>query len=201
MRSTTVDLPDSEKDKVKMQPEEVIFNFPEVKDIPGQENIYVPGLKEMADNSISSGDEEGVGVFGKDGPAIASGRLSLAAEIKNAGFVIVDEDRQEDEPGKNDKDNTEEDDIINPDFKSEESDVTEDEKNALERTEQMNTPDNENLFRSELDNTDFDGEQLNEREDLSGNDLDIPGVEDDDANEDIGAEDEENNAYSLGDNN
>jgi hypothetical protein len=33
---------------------------------------------------------------------------------------------------------------------------------------------------------------------LDGEDLDIPGAEDDDANEEIGEEDEENNYYSIG---
>lgn len=33
---------------------------------------------------------------------------------------------------------------------------------------------------------------------VTGDDLDVPGAEDDDANEDIGEEDEENNYYSLG---
>lgn len=44
------------------------------------------------------------------------------------------------------------------------------------------------------------GEQ-NERdfdEDMSGSDLDVPGSELDDDQEDIGSEDEENNYYSLG---
>jgi hypothetical protein len=38
------------------------------------------------------------------------------------------------------------------------------------------------------------------REELSatGDDLDVPGAEDDDSNEEIGEEDEENNYYSLG---
>lgn len=35
-------------------------------------------------------------------------------------------------------------------------------------------------------------------EKLAGDDLDIPGAEDDDENEEIGEEDEENNYYSLG---
>ena len=42
---------------------------------------------------------------------------------------------------------------------------------------------------------------LNEKdfeEDMSGSDLDIPGAELDDLNEEIGEEDEENNYYSLG---
>lgn len=42
---------------------------------------------------------------------------------------------------------------------------------------------------------------LNEKDfedDMSGNDLDIPGAELDDSMEDVGSEDEENNYYSLG---
>jgi len=37
------------------------------------------------------------------------------------------------------------------------------------------------------------------KDDFSGSDLDIPGSELDDIQEDIGSEDEENNYYSLGD--
>jgi len=64
------------------------------------------------------------------------------------------------------------------------------------------TEDNINLKRSALDNTDDDGELLNEgsmADDLSGEDLDVPGSEDDDENEEIGEEDEENNSYSQAD--
>lgn len=46
-----------------------------------------------------------------------------------------------------------------------------------------------------------DPESWNERdfeEDVSGSDLDIPGGELDDENEDVGSEDEENNYYSIG---
>jgi len=46
---------------------------------------------------------------------------------------------------------------------------------------------------------DDDGEMLNEGSDRSGRDLDVPGSEDDDADEKIGEEDEENNSYSLPD--
>ena len=58
------------------------------------------------------------------------------------------------------------------------------------------------LDNAKLDNTDEDGDLLNEKssaEDASGNDLDIPGSEDDDADEAIGEEDEENNGYSKAD--
>lgn len=40
--------------------------------------------------------------------------------------------------------------------------------------------------------------EKNFRDDVSGADLDIPGAELDDAQEDIGTEDEENNGYSIG---
>jgi len=40
--------------------------------------------------------------------------------------------------------------------------------------------------------------QNNFSTDVSGNDLDVPGSELDDADENIGSEDEENNYYSLG---
>jgi hypothetical protein len=40
--------------------------------------------------------------------------------------------------------------------------------------------------------------QFENAETLTGEDLDIPGAEQDDANEEIGEEDEENNYYSLG---
>lgn len=53
-----------------------------------------------------------------------------------------------------------------------------------------------------VDNEDDDGTLLNEydesSEDSTGNDLDVPGSEADDADETVGSEDEENNFYSLG---
>ncbi len=57
------------------------------------------------------------------------------------------------------------------------------------------------LHEAELDNTDEDGELLNELSSAdakSGIDLDVPGSDDDDSDEAIGEEDEENNSYSLG---
>lgn len=80
-----------------------------------------------------------------------------------------------------------------------EDNVSEEEKEMLkDAAETMDTPDEWDLKSSMLDSSDFDGELLNEEDDLSGTDLDVPGVEDDDADEATGSEDEENNAYSLG---
>jgi hypothetical protein len=65
----------------------------------------------------------------------------------------------------------------------------------------MATRDDQSLRRASLDNTDNDGTPLNEKTSfnvVSGSDLDVPGSEEDDADEDIGEEDEENNPYSLG---
>jgi hypothetical protein len=60
------DLPDSEKDRKKLQPDEAILELPDVEDIPGQENIKPPSLKEMQDATISSADEEGSDIFIED---------------------------------------------------------------------------------------------------------------------------------------
>jgi hypothetical protein len=83
------------------------------------------------------------------------------------------------------------------------ADVTEDDLRLLESSEQnMDTPDSRNLIFSSLDNTDNDGDLLNVdgslADDVTGDDLDVPGSEADDDNEIIGEEDEENNYYSLG---
>lgn len=59
-----------------------------------------------------------------------------------------------------------------------------------------------NLKHSSLDNRDEDGDTLNEMsaaDDVTGEDLDIPGSEEDDEAEIIGEEDEENNVYSQAD--
>lgn len=81
----------------------------------------------------------------------------------------------------------------------ESTNVSPEEKELLRRSsESMASDDDQKLTQSAVDNVDEDGTQLNENINQSGNDLDVPGSEDDDANEEIGEEDEENNSYSLG---
>ncbi|MCW3087341.1 MAG: hypothetical protein JWQ78_727 [Sediminibacterium sp.] len=144
------DLADSARDRKRMQPEETTIDLPDVEDIPGQEHIHVPKMKEFHDTTISSDDEEGKRIF------------------------------EEDETDA-------------------ETDVTEEERELLTRSEDsMASVDDEDLRRMKLDETDLDGELLNEKEDLSGSDLDVPGANEDDADEELGEEDEENNTYSLG---
>ena len=81
--------------------------------------------------------------------------------------------------------------------------ISPEERSLLDESiENSMTEDNMELKRSAVDTTDEDGELLNENSssfDVSGEDLDVPGSEDDDANEKIGEEDEENNSYSLPD--
>lgn len=150
------DMHDSSRDQERLAPDKGRLNLPDVKDIPGQEHVHVPRLGELADDTISSDDEEGRGVFDDD--------PEDAAMIRgNEGNVPVDE------------------------------------KVALERTEDMqDTRDDNDLRETTLDTTDREGVKLNESFDRTGEDLDVPGAGDDDRQEDIGEEDEENNSYSLG---
>jgi hypothetical protein len=78
-----------------------------------------------------------------------------------------------------------------------EGNVTEQERKLLDQTDRPFTEEDADLQKLALDSTDED-DPLNESGnplDL-GEDLDVPGSELDDDNEDIGEEDEENNAYS-----
>jgi hypothetical protein len=147
------DLPETKDDKQHLQPDEGTLDLPNVKDIPGQEHIHPLIAGEFADTTISSDDEEGVGVLDEEDDEVAG-------------------------------DNT--------------TNVSKEEKKALrDASEKMPDEDEENLEKAQLDKQDEDGELLNEKTNLSGSDLDIPGSEEDDFNEEIGEEDEENNSYSL----
>ena len=97
----------------------------------------------------------------------------------------------DDEEGKGTLDNEEETLIAG------DSNVTAEERELLDEAANSDPAyrDDQNLRNSSLENRDEDGELLNEADDL-----DVPGAELDDEGEDIGAEDEENNPYSLGDN-
>lgn len=165
-RSTSkTDLTDPERDQERLRPEETTIDLPEVKDIPGQEHVHVPPLGELADVTISSDDEEGVG--------------------------LLDELNDE-----------EEDDDNNLIRMGTEADIPAADRETLERGDDyMPTRDEDSLQRAAMDNTDFEGEPLNEAAfgtERTGSDLDTGGIDEDDANEAIGEEDEENNQYSLG---
>ena len=86
-------------------------------------------------------------------------------------------------------------------MESADSNVSSTERDLL-RTAANDMPgDDEDLRDAALDSTDEDGTPLNEDSfdtNISPDDLDVPGAENDDANEKIGEEDEENNEYSIG---
>jgi hypothetical protein len=147
------DLPETKDDQKHLQPDKGTLDLPDVRDIPGQEHIHVPPLREMADTTISSDDEEGVGILDDDNEEEISAGINVSKEEKKAL------------------------------------------RDAAEKT--TGVEDEENLAKAQLDQRDDEGELLNEKTDLSGSDLDVPGSEDDDADEEIGEEDEENNTYSL----
>jgi hypothetical protein len=83
-----------------------------------------------------------------------------------------------------------------------EADTTAADREMLKRGDDyMPTGDEDRLARASMDNTDFEGEALNEKgfgTERTGSDLDTGGIEEDDAMENIGEEDEENNQWSLG---
>jgi len=60
------DINDSERDKERLKADTGSLELPDVRDIPGQEHVHVAPLGEMADTTISSDDEEGIGVFEDD---------------------------------------------------------------------------------------------------------------------------------------
>ena len=89
------------------------------------------------------------------------------------------------------------------DEEDEETDISPEELELLDASG-ITGEDDEQLRTAELDNKDNDGELLNvssSADDKTGRDLDVPGSGEDDDMEDIGEEDEENNPYSLSDNN
>ena len=95
-KSLTTDLPESERDKKELKQEETTIDLPDVKDIPGQENIHVPDLREMADTTIASDDEEGIGLFGEeDNKDASSERFGAAQELNEDDLIIGDDEELE----------------------------------------------------------------------------------------------------------
>lgn len=138
--------------------ENTTIDMPEVKDIPGQENIKPPRIREMEDTTISSAGEEGEG--------------------------IVDDLNKEDEDSV---------------LMDESTNISDEEKTLLEQTDTQANAEAEDLRKLKLDKIDDDSSAEQGDPYDMGADLDVPGAELDDDNEDVGEEDEENNSYSLPD--
>ena len=104
----------------------------------------------------------------------------------------------EDEEGTNVFDRTDDEDLRRT---GNESDVSRNERKALEQIDYMSTTDEDNLQNARMDNVDFQNEPLNERsfgEERTGRDLDVPGNTDETRTSSMGQGDEENKYYSLG---
>lgn len=143
------------------------IEIPDVKDIPGQENIVSAGVPgEMADTTISSDDEEGIRE-GKD----------IFEEDDDTKIVMGTE-----------------------------ADVTAEDLALLGDPDKDMDMNEDELIRNEgLDDTDTDGDPLNEAavsEYSTGDDLDVPDADNSEPDADsMGQGDEENNYYSLGSDN
>lgn len=163
------DLTDSPDDEREMQqPGETVINLPDVADIPGQENIVPLPMGEMADDTISSADEEGDDIFDDD----------IDEDIENDPDSDVSEKEREDlEEAANDM-------------------PTEDDINlresALDNTDDDGTPLNEGSFKNDIAGTDLDvpGAELDDEneaigeEDEENNDYSLGGDDHDDTPED-----------------
>jgi hypothetical protein len=93
-----------------------------------------------------------------------------------------------------------EDNLTNEMNQDSDSNVSRIEKRDLSITANDMPGDDENLRDASLDSTDEEGAPLNEGsfgKNVTPDDLDVPGVKQDDENEKIGEEDEENNEYSI----
>lgn len=143
--------------KKQKQPDDksITIDMPEVKDIPGQEHVRPPRMREMEDATASSDDEEGKGIL--------------------------------------DDLNKDDDEIITDD----KSNVTRTEKQLLAKADRPVEKETKNVNATRLDKTDGE-DPLNESSNTwdMGEDLDVPGAELDDDNEELGEEDEQNNPYS-----
>jgi hypothetical protein len=109
------------------------------------------------------------------------------------------------------------DDVLGPLDRDEDSDLRMGRSSNVSREERADLAsasrddggeDEETLRTGLLDSTDDDGTPLNEKsfgegrnDDLSADDLDVPGADDDDLDEMPGEEDEENQDYSISENN
>ncbi|MET0392790.1 MAG: hypothetical protein ABW019_06595 [Chitinophagaceae bacterium] len=166
---TPKDSTDATRQKNALEEEGGYIELPDVADIPGQEHITNAGVPREMADTTISSDDE---------EGIRDGKDILAQ----------------------DKDDEEEMEIV----MGTESDVTAEDLALLgPRDQDMDGGDDESIQAEGLDDTDEDGDPLNEAASdaaTPGDDLDVPDANPDDENRDIiGEEDEENDYYSLGD--
>lgn len=134
---------------------EIKMDMPEVKDIPGQEHVRPPRMREMEDTTASSADEEGEGILD---------------DLNNDDSLDMDESKPN---------------------------VSRMEKKLLKEAARPVSDDTKDVKSAAVDKTDGEDNLNEEGEPFDmGEDLDVPGSEEDDEDEELGEEDEENNSYS-----
>jgi hypothetical protein len=88
------------KKKPVKKTKEITIDLPEVKDIPGQEHVRPPHMREMMDSTASSADEEGEGLLddlNKEDEALTDDKTNVTQTernlIKKTDRPVTDEDR------------------------------------------------------------------------------------------------------------
>lgn len=145
------------KKKPAKEAKEIIIDLPEVKDIPGQEHIRPPHMREMMDHTASSADEEGEGLLDdlnkEDEPLTEENSNVTKAErdlLKKTDRPLTDEDR---------------------DLEKAELDETDDEDQLNERSNPKDMGEDLDVPGSELDDEEEElGEEDEENNPYSGRD-------------------------------
>jgi hypothetical protein len=115
----TSDLQDSKKDKKELKEEPTIIDLPDVEDIPGQENVKPPKLKEFEDTTASSAGEEGDGIWKNDLVNDEDENVSATEKELLRKAANYDSEEEDDELKKAIPDTTDEDgDELNEKFSS-----------------------------------------------------------------------------------
>jgi len=85
-------LASRKKAKDDDDPEVIIIDMPEVKDIPGQEKIRPPRIHEMMDTTISSDGEEGKGlVDGLNRDSYEDSLMDDSSNVTEEEIALLDE--------------------------------------------------------------------------------------------------------------
>ena len=157
---------DTPHDREEMKQEVIEVKIPDVNEIPGQENFVPAPLGELADNTISSSDEEGDELFDND----------INEDIRNNSDSNVSRTEKED-------------------LRKAANDMLGDDENlrkaALDNTDNDGTPLNEGSFKKNISATDLDipgatlddGDEAIGEEDEENNDYSM-GADNDEIPED-----------------
>lgn len=148
------------KKKTDKSEKETTIDMPEVKDIPGQENVRPPRMREMEDTTASSADEEGEGILDELN-SDEGGDDELMDDNSNVSRIERDLLRKSDRP------TTDEDE----DLEDMKLDSTDDEDPLNEGSNPMDMGEDLDVPGAELDDDDEDlGEEDEENNAYSGRD-------------------------------